>query len=83
MAVVLQPQLQAVRAAQIPQAAHVVGGHAICHQPPQVPQEPVRLIGAAHDAAGQAPAATAADRSRSASRKTGAKPSVQFCEPIS
>ena len=53
VAIVLQPQLQPVLMAHVPQAAHVIHGHAVRHQPPQVPQKAVRLVRAAHDAAGQ------------------------------
>ncbi len=47
MAVVLQPQLQAIFPALFPQAADVLGRHAVGHEPAQVPQESLRLVGAA------------------------------------
>ena len=53
VAVILEPQLQPVRPAEIAQTTHVLGGNAIRDQSPQIPQEAVRLIGAANDAAGQ------------------------------
>ena len=51
MAVILQPDPQPVPVAGVAQPAHVIIRHAVRYQPPQVPQESVRLLGAADEPA--------------------------------
>ena len=53
MAVILEPELEIVRAAGIAEATHVIRGHPIRHDAPQIPQEALALVRAAHQPAGQ------------------------------
>ena len=85
--VVLEPHFQPVLVAEIAESADVIAGHAVGHHPPHVPEESVRLVGAADDAAGQHRQIAAADRSRSGagsrrqSRRSNSAGPSRSCRP--
>ena len=53
MPVILQPKPQPMRMAGVTQPPNVVIGNLVRHEPPQIPEEAVRLIGTAHQASRQ------------------------------